>query len=127
MKSTVNVECSPEEARRFMGLPDVTPINEQLVAEMGKRMEANLKLMSGESLMSSWMSVGAQAQDAFVKLMTSGVEPGFLMNSSPSRRIASFGVHSTRPSRSRASTILRATTIETSSCSAWSCSYLQVS
>ena len=53
MKFTVNVECSPEEARRFMGLPDVTPINEQLVAEMGKRMEANLKLMSGESLMSS--------------------------------------------------------------------------
>ena len=71
MKFTVNVECSPEEARRFMGLPDVTPINDQLVAEMGKRMDANLKLMSGENLMSSWMSVGTQAQDAFVKLMTS--------------------------------------------------------
>lgn len=71
MKFTVNVECSPEEARRFMGLPDVTPINEALVAEMGKRMEANLKMMSGESIMGSWMSVGTQAQDAFVKLMTS--------------------------------------------------------
>jgi hypothetical protein len=73
MKFTVNVECSPEEARRFMGLPDVTPINEALVTEMGKRMEANLKLKSGENLMSSWMSVGTQAQDAFVKMMTSGV------------------------------------------------------
>jgi hypothetical protein len=72
MKFTVNVECSPEEARRFMGLPDVTPINEALVSEMGKRMEKNLALMSGESMMSSWMSVGTQAQDAFVKLMTSG-------------------------------------------------------
>lgn len=72
MKFTVNVECSPEEARRFMGLPDVTPINEALVAEMGKRVEKNLALMSGESMMSSWMSVGTQAQDAFVKLMTSG-------------------------------------------------------
>jgi hypothetical protein len=40
---------------------------------MGKRMEKNLALMSGESMMSSWMSVGTQAQDAFVKLMTSGV------------------------------------------------------
>jgi len=76
MKFTVNVECSPEEARRFMGLPDVTPINEQLVAEMGKRMQTNLKLMSGENLMSSWMSVGAQAQDAFVKLMTSAASAG---------------------------------------------------
>lgn len=73
MKFTVNVECSPEEARRFMGLPDVTPINDKLVEEMGKRMEANLKMMSGGDMMSSWMSVGTQAQDAFVKLMTSGV------------------------------------------------------
>lgn len=73
MKFTVNVECSPEEARRFMGLPDVTPINEKLVEEMGKRMEKNIALMSGEAMMSSWMSVGTQAQDAFVKLMTSGV------------------------------------------------------
>ena len=70
MKFTVNVECSPEEARRFMGLPDVTPINEKL-DEMGKRMEANLAMMSPETMMSSWMSVGTQAQDAFVKLMTS--------------------------------------------------------
>jgi len=54
-----------------MGLPDVTPINEQLVAEMGKRMEANLSLMSPDTMMQSWMSVGTQAQDAFVKLMTS--------------------------------------------------------
>ena len=73
MKFTVNVECSPEEARRFMGLPDVTPINEALVAEMGKRMEANLALMSPDTMMQSWMSVGTQAQDAFVKLMTASV------------------------------------------------------
>lgn len=71
MKFTVNVECSPEEARRFMGLPDVTPINEALVEEMTNRMQKNLSLMSGGDMMSSWMSVGTQAQDAFVKLMTS--------------------------------------------------------
>jgi len=55
-----------------MGLPDVTPINDKLVEEMGKRMEKNLALMSGEAMMNSWMSVGTQAQDAFVKLMTAG-------------------------------------------------------
>lgn len=73
MQFSVNVECTPEEARRFMGLPDVTPINEALVSEMTSRMQKNLALMSGENMMSSWMSVGTQAQDAFVKLMTSGV------------------------------------------------------
>ena len=33
MKFTVNVECTPEEARRFVGLPDVTPLNEMLVRD----------------------------------------------------------------------------------------------
>lgn len=71
MKFTVDVECTPEEARRFIGLPDVTPLNEALVAEMTRRMEQNMALMSPDTMLSSWMSVGTQAQDAFLKLMTS--------------------------------------------------------
>jgi hypothetical protein len=80
MKFTVDVECSPEEARRFIGLPDVTPLNQALIAEMQKRMEANMALMAPETMMQSWMSIGAQAQDAFLKLMTSaatGTPPSF--------------------------------------------------
>jgi Family of unknown function (DUF6489) len=74
MKFTIEVECSPEEARRFVGLPDVTPINEMLVREMGSRMEQNIAMMSPDQMMRNWMSVGAQAQDAFVKLMTSSAQ-----------------------------------------------------
>lgn len=71
MKITLNVECTPEEARRFVGLPDVTPLNEMLVREMTSRAEENMKLMSPDTMMKSWMSFGGQAQDAFMKLMTS--------------------------------------------------------
>jgi hypothetical protein len=74
MKFNINVECTPEEARRFIGLPDVTPLNERLVDEMNKRLELNLSLMSPETLTQSWMSIGAQAQDAFLKLMTSAAQ-----------------------------------------------------
>lgn len=74
MKFTIEVECSPEEARRFVGLPDVTPINEMLVREMGARMEQNIQLMAPEHFMRNWMSVGTQAQDAFLKLLTSGTQ-----------------------------------------------------
>jgi hypothetical protein len=35
-------------------------------------MEANLQLMSPETMMQSWMSIGTQAQDAFMKLMQTG-------------------------------------------------------
>ena len=72
MKFTVNVECSPEEARRFIGLPDVTPLNDRMVEEMGKRMETNMQLMSPDTMVNAWMSVGTQAQDAFMKMMTTG-------------------------------------------------------
>ena len=53
MKFSVDVECTPEEARRFMGLPDVTPLNEGLVAEMKKRMEQNMALMSPDTMVQS--------------------------------------------------------------------------
>lgn len=71
MKFTVNVECTPEEARRFVGLPDVTPLNEMLVSEMTERAKENLKLLAPDTIMRSWMAVGGQAQDAFMKMMSS--------------------------------------------------------
>lgn len=70
MKFTVNVECTPEEARRFVGLPDVTPLNEMLVSEMTARAQENLRMMAPDAIMRSWMSFGGQAQDAFMKMMT---------------------------------------------------------
>ena len=69
MKVTVNVECEPAEARAFLGLPNVEPLNDHLVAEMKKRMDANISAMQPEELMKSWTSFGLQAQDQFRKLM----------------------------------------------------------
>jgi hypothetical protein len=36
MKVTVNVDCTPEEARRFLGLPDLTPVHEAYLDKMKK-------------------------------------------------------------------------------------------
>jgi hypothetical protein len=74
MKFTIEVECTPEEARRFVGLPDVTPINDMLVKEMGDRMQANIQMLAPDQMLKSWMSVGTQAQDAFLKLMQTGTQ-----------------------------------------------------
>ena len=70
MKMTVNVECTPEEARRFVGLPDVSPLNEMLVSEMTSRAQENMKLLSPDAMMRSWMAFGGQAQEGFLKMMT---------------------------------------------------------
>lgn len=55
MKITVNVDCTPEEARAFLGLPDVTPLHTAMLKEMEDRMKAGLSAMDPESLFRMWM------------------------------------------------------------------------
>lgn len=70
MKVHLEVECSPKEARDFLGLPDVTSLNDHMVLEIKKRVESNIALVSPDELMRNWMSFGGQATEQFRKLMT---------------------------------------------------------
>ncbi len=69
MKVNIDIECSPEEARAFLGLPDVGPLNERMVEEMIKRMEANMDSLEPEALMRQWSAFGGQMTDHFMTLM----------------------------------------------------------
>ncbi len=75
MKVNVEIDCTPAEARAFLGLPDVAPLNDHLVAEMKRRMDENITAMQPDELMKTWTSFGLQAQDQFCKLMESAVKP----------------------------------------------------
>ena len=70
MKLKIEVDCTPLEARAFLGLPDVKALNDHLVKEMKSRMDANLALAAPEELLKSWMAFGGQASEQFMKLMT---------------------------------------------------------
>jgi len=37
MKVIVDVDCTPEEARRFLGLPDLTPVHDLYLDKMKRR------------------------------------------------------------------------------------------
>jgi len=73
MKMTVEVDCTPEEARRFLGLPDVSALNDHLVAEMKARMDSNMAMLSPDEMMKTWMSFGTGATEQFRKLMEAGM------------------------------------------------------
>jgi hypothetical protein len=73
MKVTVEVDCTPVEARAFMGLPDVTPLNEQIVAEMQARLTSNMSMLAPDELMKNWMAFGVGAQEQFRNLMATAV------------------------------------------------------
>ena len=69
MKVRIEAECTPEEARAFLGLPNVAPFNDQLVEEMSRRMQGNLNSMQPEEIWKSWMVWGGQAQEQFRNLV----------------------------------------------------------
>ena len=73
MKLSVEVDCTPEEARRFLGLPDVSALNEQIVGEMRRQVEANMAMLAPEELVKSWLAYGAGAQEQFRKLMEASI------------------------------------------------------
>ena len=70
MKMTIEIDCTPIEARSFLGLPDVSLLNDHLVNEMKSRMDTNMALLQPDELMKSWMAFGGQATEQFRKLMT---------------------------------------------------------
>ena len=42
MKFTINIECSPEEARQFLGLPDMTKMQDAMMDQMKKNFGGEL-------------------------------------------------------------------------------------
>ncbi len=76
MKITINIDCTPEEARAFLGLPDVAPMQAAVMEELGKRMSAGLETMDPETLVKTWMPLGLQgleqAQKKFWSQMSAG-------------------------------------------------------
>jgi hypothetical protein len=72
LKLNITVDCTPEEARAFLGLPDVSPINETLVASVKQRIEQNVELVSPEFYLKQWYSMGGQATDSFMQMLSAG-------------------------------------------------------
>ena len=53
MKFTVDVDCTPEEARRFIGLPDLSPVHQVYVDKMQKFVSEGVTPDMGGDMMKS--------------------------------------------------------------------------
>jgi hypothetical protein len=70
MRLTMNVDCTPEEARAFLGLPDVSQLNELLVSRVAAQAETNLDLVDPKELIAAWTSFGGMMREQFLAAMT---------------------------------------------------------
>ncbi|KQT35029.1 hypothetical protein ASG29_02540 [Sphingomonas sp. Leaf412] len=76
MKWTIEVDCTPEEVRRIMGLPDLTPIHERYLAKMQEAVENGTvgPEIVGQ-MMKSWAPMGDAGMDFWRKLLAGGTRP----------------------------------------------------
>lgn len=74
MKVTVNVECTPEEARTFLGLPDVQPMQTAMMKEIEDRMRDNLRAMTPEAVVQTWLPAGMQGAEGLQKMFWGQVQ-----------------------------------------------------
>jgi hypothetical protein len=72
VKITFDIDCTPEEARAFLGLPDVKPMQDELMAEIRERMAASLRAMEPAEMMKLWLPTNLKGfepmLDAFARL-----------------------------------------------------------
>ncbi|SMF09046.1 hypothetical protein SAMN06265365_102119 [Tistlia consotensis] len=71
MKVTIDIDCTPAEARAFLGLPDIAPMQAALMDEIEKRMKANLQAMEPETLFKTWLPATIQNWEQLQKLFWS--------------------------------------------------------
>lgn len=61
MKFTINVDCTPEEARQFVGLPDVTKLQEKMMKELEEKMREGIHSMDPETFIKTWLPTSMQS------------------------------------------------------------------
>ena len=54
MKVTVNIDCTPEEARRFLGLPDLSPVHQAYVEKLQRAVSEGVTPDMVADMMKSW-------------------------------------------------------------------------
>jgi hypothetical protein len=72
MKMNVEVECTPEEARRFLGLPDVTRANEAYVDAVLKAMQGVGSVEQMQDYVKQMAPMGNLGMKMFQQIMEAG-------------------------------------------------------
>lgn len=72
MKVTMEVDCTPEEARRFLGLPDVTKANEIYVDALAKAMQGGGGFEQMQEVLKQVAPMGQFGLKLFQQFLESG-------------------------------------------------------
>jgi hypothetical protein len=79
MKIRIDIDCTPQEARTFFGLPNVEPIQDAVLAKTQERLTEYLDARDPEALLKLWFPGGfqelGQMQERLWKQFLGGLGP----------------------------------------------------
>lgn len=80
MKITIDIDCSPQEARAFLGLPDISAINEIITQDLERRTKENLDTLADpekfyRQMFESTMANSEAMQKMFASFMATAAKP----------------------------------------------------
>jgi len=76
VKINFDIDCTPEEARSFLGLPDVQPMQKSMMAEVEERMKAGLDAMGPDALFKTWLPAGMEGFEQMQKMFFAQMSQG---------------------------------------------------
>ncbi len=76
MKVTIEIECTPEEARAALGLPDLKPLQENMMADVEARLKAALSATDPETFLKTWLPANIRGLEDLQKIFWSQMSSG---------------------------------------------------
>ena len=64
----LDIDCTPEEARTFLGLPNIAPLQDRMLEEIEERMQENIRSLDPETFMKTWMPATIQGWTELQKM-----------------------------------------------------------
>jgi hypothetical protein len=71
MKVNIEIDCTPVEARQFMGLPDVQPMQTAMMDKLQQKMAENIDKFSPETILQNWFTFDPKMAERFQDMFAS--------------------------------------------------------
>ncbi len=85
MKVNLELDVTPEEMRRLLGLPDVSPVNDMLVERLREQVEKGLDGTLLRNMVTSIVKGGSQGLEAYQSLLNAVFNRARAQDENPSR------------------------------------------
>jgi hypothetical protein len=85
MKVTVEIDCTPDEARHFLGLPNVAPMQDAVLAKIQKQVQEAVAATSPDALMKAWLPFSPLSPEQVQKAMAGMMTAAYGQKSGPEK------------------------------------------